>query len=103
MVDPAHASSLGVPLGDESSVSIAIEEKIPALVRMGERFKLLSAHDSLLLLQNSFSLPKLLYLRTAPHFKSPTLKGHEDALHLIVCSIVNTHLGDDDPAWLLYR
>ena len=43
VVEPSHASLLGSPLGDDRSVSMAIEEKITTLVRMGERFEYLTA------------------------------------------------------------
>lgn len=59
VVDPLHVSLLGSPLGDDSSVSAAIEEKMAGLVRMGERFKYLTAHDSLALLRNWFAISKL--------------------------------------------
>ena len=101
VVEPSHASLLGSPLGDDRSVSMAIEEKIATLVGMGERFEYLTAHDSLVLLRNSFAIPKLRYLlRTSPCFKSPSLQRYDDAMRSIVCAVVNIHLGVDDPAWL---
>ena len=39
VVEPSHASLLGSPLGYDRSVSMAIEEKIATLVRIGERFE----------------------------------------------------------------
>ena len=73
-VEPAYATLLGSPLGDGSCISRAIAEKIDALKRVGEKFEVLSAHDALCLLRNSFSIPKLQYLlRTAPCFKSEML------------------------------
>ena len=66
LVDPAYATLLGSPLGDGSCISRPIAEKIDALKRVGEMFEVLSAHDALLLLRNSFAIPKLQYLlRTA--------------------------------------
>ena len=52
VVDSSHASLLGSPLGDDRSLSMAIEEKIATLVRMYERFEYLTARDSLVLLHN---------------------------------------------------
>ena len=57
---------MGSPLGDVSSIDLALEEKIEFLQHMGSRLKLLSAHNSLILLRHSLSIPKLQYLlRTA--------------------------------------
>ena len=100
VVDLSNASLLGSPLGDDRSVSMAIEEKIATLVRMGERFEYLTAHDSFVLLRNSFAIPMLQYLRTSPCFKSPSIQRYDDATRSIVCAVVNIHLGVDDPAWL---
>ena len=68
---------------------------------MGDSLKHFSAHDSLLLLRNSFSIPKLLYtLRTSPWFLSPTLDSHDKTLKSIVSTITNIHLVEGEPAWL---
>ena len=70
---------------------MAIEEKIATLVRMGERFEYLTAQDPLLLLRNSFTIPKLQYLlRTSSCFKSPSLQRYDDAMRSIVCAVVNS-------------
>ena len=101
VVDPSHASLLGSPLDDDKSVSMAIEEKIAILMRMGEIFEYLTAHDSLVLLRNSFAILKLQYLlRTSPYFKLPSLQRYEEAMRCIACAVVNIQLGVDDPAWL---
>ena len=59
LVDPSRATLLGSPLGDDSGVSIAVSEKVDALRRLRERLQLLTAHDALVLLRNSFALLKL--------------------------------------------
>ena len=65
---------------------------------MGERLQYVSAHDALLLLRNSFAIPKLLYLlRSSPSFLSPKVKDYDDVLRSIVGSVANTRLGDN--AW----
>ena len=63
--------------------------------------KYLSAHDSILLLRNSFAIPKLSYiLRTSPCFLSPVLKSYDDLLRSIISSITNIHFADsDDSSW----
>ena len=68
---------------------------------MGERFQYLMAHDSLVLLRNSFAIPKLQYLlRTAPCFKSTSLQHYDDALRSIVCSVANIQLEALESAWV---
>ena len=72
MVEPSAASILGSPLGNTDSIPAALQEKVISLQIMGDRLQSLSAHDSILLLCNSFAIPKLLYiLRTSPSFLSP--------------------------------
>ncbi len=67
---------------------------------MGERLHHISAHDALILLRNSFAIPKLLYtLRTAPCFHSPALGSYDQELQSIVSNITNIHFSPDDPAW----
>ena len=74
VIEPTSATLLGSPLDNEACVSVALEKKINNLTKMGDRLALLTAHDSLLLLRHSISIPKLLYLfRTAPCFLSPNL------------------------------
>ena len=100
-VEPSNAKLLGSPLGDNAGVSNALSEKVEALKRLGERLRLLSVHDSLILLRNSFALPKLQYLlRTAPCFKSSYLRTYDDCLCEILSSVTNTPLGSNSAAWL---
>ena len=98
VIDPTSASLLGSPIGDTGSTSDAISRKTQLLRTMGERLQYVSAHDALLLLRNSFAIPKLLYLlRSSPSFLSPKLKDYDDVLRSIVGSVANTRL--DDNAW----
>ena len=83
VVDPANATLLGSPLGNDKCVDGAIMEKVAALKRIGEKFVALTAHDAFLLLRHSFALPKLQYLlRTAPCYKSEKLAEYDDTLQL---------------------
>ena len=96
MADPSCASLLGSPIGDENSISDAISRKTSLLQTMGERLQHISAHDYLLLLRNSFAIPKMLYLlRTSTSFLSERLLDYDVELRLIVCAITNTNLDDD--------
>ena len=101
IIDPSDAHLLGSPIGNLDSVSAVLGDKVKSLAVMGDRLKHLSAHDSLLLLRNSFSIPKLLYtLRTSPCFLSPTLDSYDKTLKSIVSTITNIHLVEGEPAWL---
>ena len=100
LIDPPKAMLLGSPLGDDSCITNAISEKIEDLRRLGERLKLLSVHDALVLLRNSFALPKLQYiLRTAPCFKSSSLMSYDDCLCEILSGVTNTPLESNSAAW----
>ena len=100
VVDPSEACLLGSPLGDVASVSDTLSGKIHALEVMGDRLGYMSAHDALILLRNSFSIPKLLHiLRTSPAFLSPALATYDESLQCIVSSITNIQFEPDDPAW----
>ena len=100
VVDPSEACLLGSPLGDVASVSDTLSGKIHALEVMGDRLGYMSAHDALILLRNSFSIPKLLHiLRTSPAFLSPALATYDESLQSIVSSITNIQFEPDDPAW----
>ena len=58
IVVPYKPTQLGSPIGDVSSVLVALRTKVNQLKRLGERLHLLSEHDAILLLKHSFSLPK---------------------------------------------
>ena len=100
VVDPLEACLLGSPLGNEDSVSVALKVKLAALEVMGSRLEHIPAHDAILLLRNSFAIPKLLYtLRTSPSFLSPVLNSFDETLRLIVGRITNIRFTVGDPAW----
>ena len=101
LVDPSSSCLLGSPLGDVDCISGALRENLSSLEVMGKRLQHISAHDGILLLRNSFSISKLLYiLRTSPRYLSSTLFTYDDVLKSIVSSTTNIRFGDDDPAWL---
>ena len=54
VIEPTFATLLGSPLGNEACVSVALDKKVNNLAKMRDRLALLIAHDSLLLLHNSF-------------------------------------------------
>lgn len=68
---------------------------------MGEKLKHILTLNAILLLCNSFSIPKLLYiLRASPVSFLPSLTPiYDETLKSIVSSEANIHFVDDDPAW----
>ena len=90
VIEPARATLLGSPNGDTGCISDALKDKINALQVMGDRLQYISAHDGILLLRNSFSIPKLLYtLRTSPCFLSTNLLAYDVLLKAIVSNVTN--------------
>lgn len=101
LVPTSQAQLLGSPIGDDSCVSAVLTSKVGALRILGERLKLLSAHDALILLRNCFALPKLLYtLRTAPCFRSTTLDCYDDCIREILGNVTNNFLPRESSAWI---
>ena len=98
VMDPASATLLGSPIGDVSSITSVINDKIRHLTTMGERLQHLSTQDALLLLRNSFAIPKLLYtIRSSPSFLSPSLQRYDETIRSIVSDITNINF--DETAW----
>ena len=77
VVSKAHATLLGSPIGNPvEGIEDTIRAKTSALAVMGDRLRLLHAHDTFCLLRNAFTLPKMLYtLRTAPCFYLRSSRG----------------------------
>ena len=99
-VETSRATLLGSPIGNSCCISNALKDKINALEVLGDRLQHITAHDGILLLRNSFSIPKLLYtLRTSPCFLSTNLSAYDVLLKSIVSNVTNICFGDDDPAW----
>ena len=89
------ATLLGSPIGEIESINAVLEKKISDLQTLGERLKVLNAHDALCLIKNAFSLPKLLYtLRTAPCFQSALLTSFDDLQRCLLESICNITLSE---------
>ena len=95
-----QATLLGTPIGSVGLIDTTISSKIEKLKLMGGRLQHLSSQDALLLLRNSFAIPKALYiLRTAPCFLSEQLEVFDGALRSILSQVLNIDL-DQDMAWL---
>ena len=90
---------LGSPVGGIESLSGAILEKVERLHLMGDRLHLMHAHDALLLLRHSFSMPKILHIfRTAPCFLSPAVEAYHSLLRRVLGDITNVCL-EEDGTW----
>ena len=65
---------LGAPISRGHAMDKVLQEKVDDLHRAISRLKYLQAHDALVLLNNSLSMPRLLYtLRTSDCHDHPLL------------------------------
>ena len=95
-----QATLLGTPIGSVGLIDTTISSKIEKLKLMGGRLQHLYSQDALLLLRNSFAIPKVLYiLRTTPCFLSEQLEVFDGALRSILSQVLNIDL-DQEMAWL---
>ena len=96
-----EASLLGSPLGDPTSLSSAIIDKISSLRLLDERLQFFSSHDAFLLFRYSFAIPKLTFLlRTSPAFLSPLLQDYDSFLFSLLSSLLNVNLDYSTTAWV---
>ena len=90
---------LGVPLFGGDTLDNALASRCSDLARAGERLKLLSSHDALLILINSISAPKLMYtLRCSPCSGHPRLDEFDRTLRVLLSSVTNVDV--DDLGWI---
>lgn len=93
---PSEAFLLGAPLLQDSALDKALSESLAELSRGQSRLKLISAHDALILLKASLSLPRLIHLLRASHCSShPFLSTIDNTLRSCISLITNTDLSDD--------
>jgi len=87
---------LGSPVQSGRAVDAALAVKCADLTRAVSRLSLLHAHDALVILRNSLSVPKLLYtLRTAKCSGRPALRKFDEILRDGLSAILNISLTDD--------
>ena len=92
-LQPKQATLLGAPLLVGDAMDNALSTRCADLERSIQRLKLLSAHDSLILLRSSFSAPKLLHtLRSSPCTDHPTLNQFDILLKAGISAITNSYL-----------
>ena len=87
------------PVGGIESLSGAFLENVERLHVMEDRLHLMHAHNALLLLRHSFSMPKILHmLRTAPCFLSHAVEAYNSLLRRVLGDITNVCL-EEDGTW----
>ena len=92
-LQPRNATLLGAPLTAGDAMDAALQDRCNGLARAIERLKLLTAHDSLILLRSSFSAPKILHtLRCSPCANHPSLALFDRLIKTGVISITNSNL-----------
>ena len=87
---------LGSPLMPGTAVDKTLASKRDELKTLAARLPLMPAHDSLFLLRNVVSTPRLLYtLRTAPCMGSNELELYDELLRSTLSSTLNVDLTND--------
>jgi hypothetical protein len=96
VVKKEMASLLGAPLLPGPAVDAALSKKCEDLRKAMDRLKLLESHDALVILRNSLSVPKLLYiLRTSGCAGNVLLQTFDNILRNGLSDILNVALTDD--------
>jgi len=94
--NPAAAILLGAPLLAGLNLDGVLEIKRQELQRLSKRLELMPSHDSLYLLRNVLTAPRLMYLlRTAPCTGSPALPAFDAVLRESLSTTLNIDLDDD--------
>jgi len=95
-VDKAEMTLLGAPVLKGSAQDAAIKHKIDDLSRAIERLTLLQAYGALVIVKNSLTIPKLLYLlRTSDCGDNPQLSKCDNTLRSGLTSILIVDLSEN--------
>jgi hypothetical protein len=95
-IDVNNSTLLGAPLSTGSAMNTLIEKRLHELTRAADRFRLLTAHDSLILLKMSCGSPKLMHmLRSSPCAEHVALSDIDTVLRTCLINITNVHISDD--------
>jgi hypothetical protein len=90
---------LGAPLSAGEHLDTVLVEMKQELSLLTKRLELMPAHDSLYLLRNVLTAPRLMYLlRTAPCTDSPVLQQYDSVIREALSVTLNVDLDDD--RWL---
>jgi len=94
-VEVDQAILLGSPLSGKGSMDESLDSRIRSLQAASSRLRLLQAHDALLILKNSLSLPSLLHiLRSAPCSGHPALLKFDEVLRESLSAVLNVTLNE---------
>jgi hypothetical protein len=86
---------LGAPVVKGPAQDAAIRQKVEQLQKAIDRLSMIHSHDALVLLKNSLSLPKMMYLlRTADCSENPLLTTFDNILRSGLSDILNVDLND---------
>jgi len=87
---------LGAPLSAGDHLDQILDDKKEELERLARRLKLLPSHDSLFLLRNVLTAPRMMYLlRSAPCTDSPVLSLYDDIIRDSLSATLNVDLTDE--------
>ena len=89
----------GAPILQGQALDEALQIKVDELQKAINQLKLLRAHDALVLLKNSISIPKLLYhLRTSNCYNHPLLLQFDTIVKSGLSTILNVFF--DETQWI---
>ena len=92
---------LGAPIGSQSSVDQSLCQKLTTLTSMCDQISNFHPQDALLLLRNSLTIPKFLFiLRSSPCFLSHVLDDIDSLLCRSLSSIANIAISESSQSWL---
>jgi len=87
---------LGTPLSAGYHLDVVLEGKREELMRLSMRLELMPSHDSLYLLRNVFTAPRLMYLlRMAPCTDSPVMPLFDVTIQESLSATLNVELSDN--------
>ena len=93
---PSTVVLLGAPLSAGDHLDTVLDKKKQELSLLTKRLELMPAHDSLYLLRNVLTAPRLMYLlRTAPCTDSPVLQLYDTVIRESLSTTLNVDLDDD--------
>ncbi len=94
--DSSNIILLGAPLSSGQNLDKVLEGKMQDLKRLSKRLECMPAHDSLYLLRNVFTTPRLMYLlRTTCCIDSPVLPLFDATIRDSLSATLNVELSDD--------
>jgi hypothetical protein len=97
--DKSTAVLLGSPLSAGQHLNDILDGKKQELQRLAHRLKLMPSHDSLFLLRNVLTAPRLMYLlRSAPCTDSPVLQLYDEVIRDTLSATLNVDIAEE--RWL---